>query len=61
MQKNCANENVTSDQINDIEIVNNFKSETFEESSENPESENQVKHKCFVCEKEFNQFRITFS
>ena len=58
MQKNCANENVTSDQINDIEIVDNFKSETFEEPSDNPQSENQVKHKCFVCEKEFNQFNL---
>ena len=58
MQKNCANENVISDQIEDIEIVNNLKSESFEEPSENPKSENQVKHKCFVCEKEFNQFNL---
>ena len=58
MQKNCANENVTPDQTEDIEIVDNFKSETFEEPSDNLQSENQVKHKCFVCEKEFNQFNL---
>ena len=58
MQTNCAKENVFSNQTNDIEIVDNLKSETLKEPTDNLKSDNEAKHKCFVCEKEFNQFNL---